>query len=359
MAPAPAPPPAGAGVHRLGCTGGAVLLEELRPLVRQLLRAGLGTPERAFVQLGTACVPLCEQDVRSAEPAAALGQLNAALVGVLEKQGARPLSRGTTGTVRRVMQWAATSLECCTALLDQMDTSHFREGSLAADRAVRDVLGSLCGVLGEVNDTPYHATPLPLLAVFAEVGLFASLAALLAGRDVAELARRGAMFYQALILVREAALLPDLARLMAKPCGLGGVRVSVLGCLAALAEAARVFLLLEEGRPPRPGDSSSSAAREQQRKMARRVQETHTLLAVRRQQGGGGAPAVGRPPRSAGRLLRQGRTRFTRKGVYERTRTCHVELCSACCCPMDGWMDGFPMVAAPHPQECVQRIADD
>lgn len=54
--PPPATPPSGGsggGVHRLGCSGSAVLLDELRPLVRQLLYDGQGTPDLAFVQLGT------------------------------------------------------------------------------------------------------------------------------------------------------------------------------------------------------------------------------------------------------------------------------------------------------------------
>ncbi|KAG2429281.1 hypothetical protein HXX76_011049 [Chlamydomonas incerta] len=169
-----------------------------------------------------------------------------------------------------------------------LDTTGFKEGFLEFDRATRAVLDELTGVLEDVaQQGPYGATPLLLMAVLVEGGLGGTLAALLQGKSLAELARRGALFYQLLQLVRAAAQLPDAAQLLARPVRLGAVQASALGCLASLAEGPAARLLLDcdhlTSRPAAASLLTASRGDEPQRqlqiKMARKVRDTHALLA--------------------------------------------------------------------------------
>ncbi|KAG2437596.1 hypothetical protein HYH02_011236 [Chlamydomonas schloesseri] len=168
-----------------------------------------------------------------------------------------------------------------------LDATGFKEGFLDFDRATRGVLDELTGVLEDVaQQGPYAAAPLLLMAVLVEGGLGGTLAALLQGRTLAELAQRGGLFYQFLQLVRAAAQLPDTAQLLARPVRLGSVQASVLGCLTSLAEgpAARLLLDCEHlrssgGSALLAGSRADEPQLQLQVKMARKVRDTHTMLA--------------------------------------------------------------------------------
>ncbi|KAG2492651.1 hypothetical protein HYH03_009067 [Edaphochlamys debaryana] len=262
-------------VVSLGCTGDRVDRAELRALVVALYGAeDEQVVERTIVRVGSRSVPLCEADLRAVEPRAKLGPLLQRLCERVERSAGRPLSRATNSAARLVLGWAVRALEHCTQLLAQLERTGFSEASLELDRAARQAAAGLDDVLMEVYDQPYNRTPLPVLAVLAEAGLHAVLAALLQGRTLEELTRRGALFFQVLQLIRTASQLPDVAALLAQPFERGGSRSSCLGCLAAAAEAGRVLLDLE-GASPRP---EGGTAREQQRKMARRLREAHEML---------------------------------------------------------------------------------
>ncbi|GLC68733.1 hypothetical protein PLESTF_000729300 [Pleodorina starrii] len=296
----------------LGCSGAHVLLDVLRQQIQELLVVRDDTmPERTCVQVGSECTPLCQADVLAAVAHVHLGALYERLATLVELRGRSRsrLSPNTHWLVRELLTDSSAALNACTALMRLLDDTGFREGSRELDRETRDEVDVLSSLLDRTV-AKYGATPLLLMAVLVEGGLSGIVAAMLQGRDIGELSRRGSLFHQVLLLIRNASRLPDVAMLLASPTRHHGHQLSVLGLLAALATSARVVLSWEQpggGRAAaaqRTDSAATAEVTERQRKMALKAVETHGLLQAaveaansRAGAGAGAALAENRPAR--------------------------------------------------------------